>query len=75
MTITDPEKQPDECVVHDHPVPATQPGRYDVDRDPHSEHDIASYIEGQAPDEEVQDSFPAFVLPSQLIGVHTIESG
>lgn len=54
MTITGPEKQPDECVVHDHPVPASQLGRYSVDRDPHSEHDIASYVEAQAPDEEVQ---------------------
>uniref|UniRef100_A0A1I7Y4B1 Uncharacterized protein n=1 Tax=Steinernema glaseri TaxID=37863 RepID=A0A1I7Y4B1_9BILA len=54
MTITDPEEQSNECVIHDHPVPAGQLGRYGVDRDPHSERDIASHAEGQAPDEEVQ---------------------
>ncbi|WP_306480742.1 hypothetical protein [Limnobacter sp.] len=52
---SDDSKKPDkECVVHDHPVPPSELGRYSVDRDPHSEQDIANYVEGQAPDESVQ---------------------
>lgn len=43
-----------ECVVHDHPVPLSELARYSVDRDPHSERDIANYVEGQARDEIVQ---------------------
>lgn len=43
-----------DCVVHNHPVPASELGRYSVDRDPHSEQDIASYVNGQARDEVVQ---------------------
>jgi hypothetical protein len=54
MATTEPETPQDACVVHDHPVPAGELGRYSVDRDPHSEHDIASYVEGQASDETVQ---------------------
>jgi len=54
MTTSDPAKPETECVVHDHPVPASELGRYSVDRDPHSEQDIASYVEGQARDEVVQ---------------------
>lgn len=42
------------CIVHDHPVPPEELGRYSIDRDPYSESDIASYVEGQAPDEEVR---------------------
>lgn len=53
MTTINPEKQLVECVVHDHPVPADQLGRYSVDRDPHSEQDIARYVENEALDEEV----------------------
>jgi hypothetical protein len=44
----------EECVVHDHPVPASELGRYSVDRDPHSELDISNYVHGQAQDETVQ---------------------
>ncbi len=43
----------EECVVHDHPVPTEQLSRYSIERDPYSESDIASYVEGQAPDENV----------------------
>lgn len=48
------EKSESDCVVHDHPVPASELSRYSVDRDPHSELDIATYVEGQARDETVQ---------------------
>ncbi len=44
----------DECVVHDHPVPPDEVGRYSVERDPAAEEDIANYIHGQARDETVQ---------------------
>ena len=54
MATTEPTKPTDECVVHDHPVPPNELGRYSIDRDPHSERDIASYVEGQASDETVQ---------------------
>jgi hypothetical protein len=54
MSGSTPKKPETECVVHDHPVPASELGRYSVERDPHSEQDIASYVEGQAPDETVQ---------------------
>lgn len=54
MTATEPEEHTPESITHDHPVPADQMKRYSVDRDPHSEYDVASYVEGQAPDEEVQ---------------------
>ncbi|MDV6343989.1 hypothetical protein [Nitrosomonas sp. Is37] len=50
---TDAEKPESECVVHDHPVPSSELARYSVDRDPHSERDIANYVEGQARDEIV----------------------
>jgi len=50
----DPEKLTDECVVHDHPVPASELARYSVDRDPHSERDIAKYVEIQTSDQTVQ---------------------
>ena len=43
-----------ECVIHTHPVPPGELGRYSVDGDPHSEMDIASYVEIEAPDENVQ---------------------
>jgi hypothetical protein len=44
-----------ECIVHLHPVPAEDLWRYSPERDPHSEQDIASYVEIQAPDEEVRN--------------------
>lgn len=50
----DEKEVTDDCVVHDHPVPPEELARYSVDRDPYSEADIASYVEGQARDEEVQ---------------------
>lgn len=49
---TTPEE--DECVVHTHPVPAGELERYSIDSDPHSEMDIARYVEGQARDESIQ---------------------
>lgn len=54
MSIREPENPETECVIHDHPVPAAELRRYSVDRDPHSEQDIARYVEGQARDQEVQ---------------------
>lgn len=54
MPNTEFENPTTDCVVHDHPVPASELGRYSVDRDPHSEQDIANYVEGQARDEIVQ---------------------
>jgi hypothetical protein len=45
---------PDECIVHTHPVPAGELSRYSVEGDQHSEADIANYVHGQAPDETVQ---------------------
>jgi hypothetical protein len=54
MATIEPEKPTNECVVHDHPVPPSELGRYSVDRDPHSERDIASYVEIQAAGETVQ---------------------
>jgi hypothetical protein len=44
----------DDCVVHTHPVPPSELDRYSVDSDPHSEMDIARYVEIEAPDEKVQ---------------------
>lgn len=49
-----PTASEDECVVHDHPVPPEELGRYSLNRDPHSERDITMYVEGQARDEVVQ---------------------
>ena len=44
----------DRCVTHDHPVPPGELDRYAVDCDPHSEMDIARYVEHEAQDETVQ---------------------
>lgn len=44
----------EDCVAHAHPIPADELGRYSMDRDSHSEMDIARYVEGQASDESVQ---------------------
>lgn len=44
----------DQCVIHDHPVPPGELDRYAVDSDPHSEIDIARYVEIEAQDETVQ---------------------
>lgn len=43
----------DDCVVHDHPLPPEEVGRYSFNRDPHSEADIARYVESQADDEKI----------------------
>ncbi|MCG7926273.1 MAG: gamma-glutamylcyclotransferase [Candidatus Thiodiazotropha taylori] len=43
----------DDCIVHDHPVPPEQLSRYSIDRDHYSESDIASYVEGQAQNENI----------------------
>jgi len=51
---TNPETLRDDCIVPTHPVPARELGRYGVTGDPHSEMDIASYVEGQARDETIQ---------------------
>lgn len=52
---SDDSQQKDEvCVIHAHPVPPEELGRYSVERDQHSERDIANYVEGQAPDETIQ---------------------
>jgi len=44
----------DGCVTHTHPVPPDDLGRYSIERDPHSEMDIANYVSAEAPDENVQ---------------------
>jgi hypothetical protein len=44
----------DGCVVPPPPMPPDQLARYNVEPDPDSEQDIASYIESQAHDEHVQ---------------------
>lgn len=44
----------DECIVHSHPVPPEELDRYSPWRDPHSEQDIANYVEGQALEETVR---------------------
>jgi predicted Zn-ribbon and HTH transcriptional regulator len=47
------EKVQGECTIPQQ-VPAEELERYRVDADPHSERDIANYVEGQARDETVQ---------------------
>jgi len=42
------------CIIPSHPVPAPELAQYSVERDPHSEQDIANYVQGQARDETVQ---------------------
>jgi hypothetical protein len=49
------------CIVPSHPVAAQELARYSPERDPHSEQDIANYVEGQAPEEVVQWTSPDFV--------------
>jgi hypothetical protein len=44
----------DTACVPSHPIPAEELVRYTVDRDPHSEQDIARYVELEASDEVVQ---------------------
>ena len=44
----------EECVIHDHPVPPEELGRYSISRDAAAEEDIANYVQWQASDEVVQ---------------------
>jgi hypothetical protein len=46
-----------ECVVHTHPVPPGELDRYSINSDPHSEMDIATYVEGQATTKGVSVAF------------------
>jgi hypothetical protein len=50
----DTPKKKSDCVIHEHPVPARELAEYTVDKDSHSENDIAEYVHGQAGDETVQ---------------------
>jgi len=52
--VSKPDKPVDECVVHDHPVPPEEVGRYSVERDLAAEQDIANYVQVEASDEIVQ---------------------
>lgn len=53
-TENNPESQDDKYLIHEHLIPPEELGRYSVERDFHSERDIANYVEGQANDETVQ---------------------
>ena len=44
----------DECIVPSFAIPAVELAKYSVDNDSHAENDIASYVQGQAPDETIQ---------------------
>jgi len=48
------EEEKDGCVTPEHPVPAEELARYSVERDPHSERDIAQYVELEAGGEVVK---------------------
>ena len=50
----DERDEKESCIVPSHPVPPEELARYSIERDPHSEQDIANYVEGQARDEIVQ---------------------
>jgi hypothetical protein len=53
--MTQQLNEPDDaCVAHVHPIPPSALGSYHVDSDPHSEQDIARYVEHEARDETVQ---------------------
>lgn len=45
----------DSCIIPSNPIPARELSRHSVTRDPHLEQDIANYVQGQAPDEVVQN--------------------
>lgn len=45
----------DSCIIPSNPIPARELSQYSVTRDPHLEQDIANYVQGQAPDEVVQN--------------------
>lgn len=47
------EPTSDDCIVPPSPLPPDQLARYSVDRDPHSEADIARYVESETGDETV----------------------
>lgn len=46
----------DNSTIHSHPIPEGELPRYRVERDFHLEQDITNYVEGQAPDEIVQNA-------------------
>ena len=50
----DPKEPKGECVMPPPAMPPEKLARYGVERDPHSEGDIARYVEGQARDETVK---------------------
>ena len=55
MATSDDHKKPEtECVMPPPAMPSEELARYSVERDPHSESDIARYVEGQARDETVK---------------------
>lgn len=50
----DPEASDnDDCTLPPPPMPAEKLGRYNLERDPDSEQDIARYVELEAPGEQV----------------------
>ena len=51
---TNDPRDTDDCTDHSHPIPASELGSYHVDTDPHSEQDIARYMEIECRGEEVQ---------------------
>jgi hypothetical protein len=53
-TENNPESQDNEHQIHEHLIPSEELGLFSVERDFHSERDIANYVEGQANDETIQ---------------------
>jgi hypothetical protein len=45
------EEPKEDCVLPSRPIPAEALARYSVDRDVHSENDVAQYVELEAEDE------------------------
>lgn len=53
---SDPEASGnDDCTLPPPPMPAEELGRYNLERDPESEQDIARYVEKEAPGEQVHN--------------------
>lgn len=55
MTKKSKKQEQDNSEIHTHPIPESELPRYRVERDFHLERDIANYVEGQAPDEIVEN--------------------
>jgi len=53
--INDNNDEEANCTIPSNLIPADELSRYSADRDPHLEQDIANYVQGQAPDEVVQN--------------------